>query len=154
MPRVLRATPFVQGAMDSLGHATLMYIRQFQFPDSYRDNEKYKVADSDRCVQWDRAHVERCLDKYAVGSESGLGWWVERQKSDELVLLFLVELLKADPRVIWTGYRVLGSVRRGNGYPVWTLELFAKSPESNTKVYSSHIAPNVMRAGRDRIFDF
>jgi hypothetical protein len=38
---------------------------------------------------------------------------------------------------------LLGSVNHGSGYPVWSLQLFAKHPDSKTVVYTGEKAPNV-----------
>lgn len=57
-------------------------------------------------------------------------------------------MLKADKTIAWSGYRVLGTVNRGNGYPVWTLEIFAKGPDSDTEVYTGQVAPNVLSGPR------
>ena len=48
----------------------------------------------------------------------------------------------------WSGVRVTGSVNRSNGYPVFCIELFAKHPDSDTKVYSGQAAPNVLKGSR------
>jgi hypothetical protein len=67
-----------------------------------------------------------------------------RRAKDQQVIDFLVDVLKADKSVTWTGYRVLGTVNRSNGHPVWTLEIFAKDLKSDTEVYTGQDAPNVL----------
>lgn len=56
---------------------------------------------------------------------------------------FVKDILKADPEVDWTGFRITGTVNRSSGYTVFTIEVFAKHPDSSTKVYSNSTAPNV-----------
>lgn len=141
--RVYQASPYNPGEMGSLGRASYMLLRQFQFPDEYdSDFDKLITADHDRCMSWDYEHARRCFNEYTGTGELGLEGWLGRQ-ADEKIMAFLKDILKADASVKWTGYRIMGSVHRGNGYPVWTLELFAKHPDSDTKVYTDSQAPNV-----------
>jgi len=138
------AEPYRHGAMGSLGDASYMLLRQFNFPDTYAPAlDKHITADHDRCMSWDYKHVSRCFEKHTGTGELGLQDWL-RRATDENVLAFLSDILKADTGVVWTGYRIMGTVHRGNGYPVWTLELFAKHPKSKTKVYTGSNAPNVL----------
>lgn len=132
--------PYSFGKLGSLGSATYMLIRQHDFPDTYEDHETLMQADHDRVVYWDHEHASRCFQEH-TGSGHLESW--ARRASASAILKFLKDLLKADPDIKWTGFRILGSVHRGNGYPVWGLELFAKDPKSKTKVYSGQRAPNV-----------
>lgn len=147
MKRVYPAEPYRPGEMGSFGKASYMLIRQFNFPDTYTEYEKHHFWDSDRCFSNDYGNTRRCFTQHTGTGEMGLENWL-RQAKDQKVINFLVDVLKADKSVKWTGYRVLGSVNRGNGYPVWTLELFAKDPRSNTNVYTGQVAPNVLTKPR------
>jgi hypothetical protein len=140
--RVYPATPYEYGQLGSLGNAAYMLLRQFQFPDTFSGKDKLASADHDRCMQWDHNHASRCFKEHTGTGELGLEGWLQRA-TDEQVIQFLVDILKAESNVVWTGYRIMGSVHRGNGYPVWSLSLFAKHPESDTVVYTGANAPNV-----------
>jgi len=145
MNRVFTAAPYVYGQMGSLGRAAYMLIRQFQFPDTYDDRDIHISADHDRCFQWDRVHAQQCCARHLKTGELGIEGWVGRA-SEEQVIAFLKDILKTEerfPDAVWTGFRVLGSVHQGNGFPVFTLELFAKHAESDTQVYTGAVAPNV-----------
>lgn len=141
---VYPSEPYRCGAMGSLGDASCMLLRQFNFPNTYTRNlDKHSMADHDRCMSWDPEHTRRCFKQHTGTGELGLEDWL-RRATDENVLVFLRDILKAEPGVTWTGYRIMGTVHRGNGYPVWTLELFAKHPDTDTEVYTGSNAPNVL----------
>lgn len=140
--RVMAAKPYEPWELGSLGKASYMILRQFQFPDFYSSNDEICTADHDRCMDWDHDHASRCFNQHTGTGEMGLAGWLERA-SDEQVLAFLIDILKLDPNRGWTGYRVMGSVHRGNGYNVWTLQVFAKHPDSDTPVFTGRDAPNV-----------
>lgn len=123
-----------------------MYLRQYQFPDTFDGQlDKHMTADSDRVFSWDYHHARRCFQQHTGTGELGLEAWI-KSTTDEKAMEFLKDILKADTSVQWTGYRVMGSVHQGNGYPVWTLELFAKHPDSHTEVYTGGNAPNIRGA--------
>ena len=144
MPRVYRAEPKRMFAMGSLGDASGMLIRQFNFPDTYKEDEQLWNADHDRLLDQDYDHWKSTVEDYkAKIGNRGLFTWLEHGKQAD-VLEFLVKVLKADASVKWTGFRILGTVNRSNGYPVYSLEVFAKSPRSGTEVYSGESAPNVL----------
>jgi len=145
--QVQSAEPYRYGELGSLGRASGMLIRQFQFPSKYSPEDKFISADGDRCLQWDHDHARRCFTEHTGKGELGLGDWVGRA-TDEQMITFIVDLLKADASVEWTGYRVLGTVNRSNGFPVWTLQLFAKHPDSDTEVFTGPGAPNVLKGPR------
>lgn len=143
MRRVFQAEPFRSMAMGSLGDAAYMILRQYEFPDTYDDDfDKVIGADHDRVMQRDCEHGSAAIARHGVIGGMGIANWVDRQ-SPEKVIAFFADLLRADEGVSWTGFRLLGSVHRGNGYPVYSIELFAKHPVSETTVYSGHVAPNV-----------
>jgi hypothetical protein len=124
-----------------------MYLRQFRFPDVFDSRDKLVSADSDRCFQWDYEHATRCFEQH-VGSEIGFETWL-MSVSNAKVLDFIRDILRADANVVWTGYRILGSVHQGNGFTVYTFQLFAKHNNTKTKVYTGHNAPNVAGFGKE-----
>ncbi len=82
----------------------------------------------------------------------GLGFWAQKATPEE-ILAFLKEvtqpcLLETQQTLLWTGFRIMVSVHQGNGFPVYTLELFAKHADTSTQVYSEANAPNVLRRPR------
>lgn len=142
MCSVLIAEPYRHGAMGSLGNARYMLIRQFRFPFKYSESDKIMSADHDRCFMWDREHAKRCFKEHTGRGELTFEYWAQSAK-DEAIFAFLKDILKADSNIEWTGYRIMGTVNCSSGYPVWSLELFAKHPKSRTKVYTGEPAPNV-----------
>lgn len=119
-----------------------MLLKQYQFPDTFEEHEKHITADHDRCLMWDGKHASECFKRHTGTGDLGFDSWLS-SADDAAVMAFLKDILKADIKIDWTGYRVTGTVNRGNGYPVWTLELFAKDPKSATVVYTGPRAPNV-----------
>lgn len=139
MPKVFSAKPYRFGAMGGFGDAAYMLIRQYQFPvDEYEEGEELLGADHDRCVMWDPDHAHRCFAEHTGTGSLGFESWA-RNSDPKKILAFIKAILKADPNIEWTGFRVMGTVNRSNGFSVWTLELFAKSPISRTKVTSEDI---------------
>jgi len=139
---VTLAEPYRFGAMGSLGDASHMFLAQYKFPYQYESRDKMLAADHDRCFQWDYAHARAACDNHMHTGELHIGDWVRKQ-TPERVFAFLKDILKADSLVKWTGWRVCGTVNLANGYPVFSLSLFAKNSHSNTKVYTGDDAPNV-----------
>jgi len=147
--RVYLAEPYQYGEMGSLGKASGMLIRQFHFPFEYTDNmDQLLHADHDRLYQQDYKRASECIKKHTGTGELGLGSWAMGATDDE-ILAFLKEILEADQDVNWTGFRILGTVHRSNGGPVWSLQLFAKSPDTDTEVFSGQNAPNVLSGPRN-----
>lgn len=141
--KVYPAQRYQYGQLRSLGTAAYMLIRQFQFPNEYDDKLDQRIeADSDRCLMIDYENTSRCFNEHTGAGGGGLESWLQTAK-DADVIVFLTDILKADKTINWTGYRVLGTVDRSNGYVVWSFELFAKHPESATEVYTGCKAPNV-----------
>lgn len=142
------------GAMGSFGDASYMLIRQHQFPHEYDpDLDKITGRDHDRIMQQDYEHGNRCFEEHTNTGDGGLQWWAE-EATPEQIFAFLKDILKADEDVEWTGFRILGTVNRGNGYPVYTLQLFAKHPDSQTKVFDTENAPHLIRGSRHKINSF
>ena len=144
---VYSAEPYRDGEMGSFGNASYMLLRQFQFPHVYTKNDNLITADHDRCMSQDYEHSSRCFQEHTGTGELGLQSWLNIA-TNEQVFAFLKDILKAEPLVQWTGYRIMGGVHRGSGYPVWTLQLFAKHTDSQTEVYSDASAPNVLSMPR------
>lgn len=144
MPQVEKAV--LHGDMGSLGSASNKLIRQFNFPWTYDDDEKMIQADHDRIIMWDYKHATACFDRHMKTGEMGLTCWAQQHASDEQVMALLKDLFKVIhqlPEIEWTGYRITGTVNRSNGYPVYSLWLFAKKKGSGTKVYSDELGANV-----------
>ncbi len=144
---VYKAEPYRLGAMSSLGNASHMLLRQFKFPDICSVSlDVLLVEDSDRCLEHRPEKTQMCLKKHVGGSDSIMEYWL-RNSSDEQIMDFLLDILEADRKITWTGYRVMGSVG-GSGHNIWTFQLFAKHPKSNTEVYTGDRAPNVLPGKR------
>lgn len=150
--RVLTANLF--GNLGSFGRGEYVLMRQIDFPDSYDPRDQIHSADHDRIMAWHGlAHVQDCCQKYTGTGDMGIGNWAKTAAAN-LVLDFCVAMLQADPTVQWTGCRILGTVNRSNGYVVWSIQVFAKHSESNTKVYSGTTAPNVQIGSPDGATDY
>lgn len=140
VPEVIEPEPYKFGAMSSSGRAHLMLLRQYQFPAGmYDDQERMVFADHDRILSNRHEEASRFFKRHMRGPRLEFGDWLRRAQ-DEQVMALLKDLLEnylaIIPSVEWTGYRVLGSVHAAGGYPVYTLQLFAKLPGSSTEVYS------------------
>jgi hypothetical protein len=146
MFQVTPAQPYHFPQMRSTGNATYMLVRQFQFPDEFQEHEPLISRDSHRCLKVDPERTLDCFRRHTGYPMDELDIWA-RATSDEDVLAFIKDLLKdqlveMDAKIQWTGYRILGTVN--NGYTIWTLQLFAKDPASDTTVYSGMDAPNII----------
>ena len=144
---VLVATPFKPMEMGSFGKAEYMLLRQHNFPYEYDEakGDKHTHADSDRLSQWDYRHTAKAYERRRnLRGPGRMAGWALRSSPAE-IMAFLIDVLKVAenyPGVKWTGFRILGTVNRSNGYPVYTYELFAKGEGSDTKTYSRSNAPN------------
>lgn len=138
---------YQHGRLGSFGCDTQMLIRQARFPNEYDDDLDQLVNHASHlCFLEDFDHANRCFKQHTGMIERQLEHWL-RKANDEQAMDFIKDLLKADPAIVWTGYRVLGSVMRPSrrhSYVTWTLELFAKHPDTDTEVYSGQFAPNVI----------
>ncbi len=148
MMQVVKANPYVSSEMGSTGNASYMLIRQFQFPYNYNERkDRHLIQDHDRIEQRNYEFARKCFAKHTRKGSMGLGDWA-KVATNEQILAFLEEMLQADKTAKWTGYRIMGTVHRGHGGAVYTLELFAKNPDTQTEVYTGQDAPNVIkRAG-------
>lgn len=132
---------------NSLGFVQDRLVRQFKFPFQYEDDERMIAAYHDCILAWDHKHAMAAYEHHMNTGDAGLADWVS-QVGDEKVIALLKALFKVDedyPDVVWTGYRITETVRRGEN-PVYFLCLFARKRGSKTKVYSgsSRRAPNVL----------
>ena len=146
MPTVtmIPAEPYRDTELWSTGKASGMLVRQWKFPHVYDARERYISEDHDRLLEFHREHVRACLKKYQTGGPNNIGSWARWHDDDEEIFRFIKEVTKADPKTAWTGYRILGTISRGNGCVAWSLQLFVKLPDSKTEVYSGDEAPNVL----------
>lgn len=136
LSQVYPSIPNTASTPSSTGNGLYMLIRQFQFPDSYNERDRHFMTDRDRLFYRNKKRASsRCFKEYTGTGELDLEKWV-RRATDIEVMAFLRAML--DPRRLhdWTGYRIMCTAHRGNGYPVWTLELFAKHSSSQTRVYT------------------
>lgn len=137
---VMPAQPYRMGALGSHGNANYMLLRQFQFPSEYYEHEQIITMDSDRAYQWDYANFIESYREFNFTEtyfESSI-----RSMDEDQIISFLKKIMKADPKVKWTGFRIMGTVS-GNGHSIFTWQLFAKDPKVDTPVYSGDEAPNV-----------
>ncbi len=134
MKRVFTARPYKIGEMWCRGNARYMIIRQYNYPDTYDDDEKVYTVDSDR-----KSNFNEICKKHNT-SEMQFDQFLEGP--DHAILAFIIDLLEIDQNITWTGYRVMGTVGE-NGHNIWSFGIFAKNPSSTTAVYSERIAPNV-----------
>jgi hypothetical protein len=140
MKRVGRAEPYRQFALGSFGKANRMLIRQYNFPSEYDDNlDQHAYADSDRLGEDERVReiFLRHTGQFGQNCET---WFKEAE--DKKILAFLKEVMQGQQSFRWTGYRVTGTVP-GNGWVIWSFELFFKHPKSKTRVYGMGNAPNI-----------
>jgi hypothetical protein len=143
MPTVMKANVYIPGELGSFGHGEYMLLRQEDFPDEYDlTTDKMIQADHDRCLMWHYDEFRAACKKWLNTGELAIEQWIQTARKEDCIG-FLVDAMKADKHVNWTGFRVLGTVNRSNGYPVFSLYLFAKGKDSKTVVYSGALAPNV-----------
>jgi len=142
---VIMAAPYNPMAMQSIGRANLMFWRQCNFPHQYDEKlDKLIHEDHDRIMDREYSHFQACLARYVHSGELALASWF-LEADDTRVFNFLKSVMRADEKVEWNGYRILGSIHLGDGAPVWRLELFAKSLKSQTAVYTGDQAPNIAK---------
>jgi hypothetical protein len=143
--QVNSAKPYKLANMGSHGKASSMFIRQFNFPDTYNDElDSYESNDHDLIMRTDSEHSYECFKRHTHSTELLFETWALKAY-DQKIIIFLKDIMRADSAINWTGYRIRGTVNVDNGFPVWTLELFAKHPNSDTVVYTGEKAPNVRK---------
>ncbi len=142
--KVHEAEPFDLNGLGAWGNAVYMYIRQLNFPHTYEDRDKRIGGYSDRIEKMPQYYT-RYMNAGAISVDMQRSWF--RESSEDEIFAFLIEVLEADREVSWTGFRITATVKE-NGHTVWFMELFAKSENSDTKVYSGDKAPNVLSRRR------
>lgn len=134
------AKSYKPNSLWSLGGAQDMLIRQYNFPYTFNSNETILTDHSDRA---DPQYFKQCFGEIGV-AEHTCEYWLRGEKLGK-ILTFLKKIMKADEKINWTGFRVLGSVTE-RGSTVFTWQLFAKDPKSDTEVYTGEQqAPNVIK---------
>jgi hypothetical protein len=148
MQQVDVASEYNPREMEATGRASGMLIRQHRFPFTYGEGEIVFSLDHDRVATEEnfRQAVREIIPADREGRRPSL-WAFFLKANPEIIRRFIAAVASphahsySDAR--WTGFRVLASINRGSGYPVWHLQLFAKRPRSRTPVYSNEAAPNV-----------
>lgn len=127
------------GDLGTFGNASYKLISQHEFPHIY-DTDKDILLNVDH----DRLDLRRIYRDYNfrdvdLGKNiASAGFETAFKVLKEIFSMVYDDVYKP----IWTGYRIMGTVDKSNGFVVWSLCLFAKvNPE--TKVYSGYDAPNV-----------
>lgn len=138
--QVLPAEPAGSGTLCSIGRASYMLIKQYNFPDFYTDQDRLDHFYSDR-LETENSYKER-VNKHFRDGYPYMHPQIE-SSTDAAVLAALIDICEADKETTWTGYRVTATVTL-LGWTVYTMELFAKHPESSTEVYSGNTAPNIL----------
>lgn len=130
------------GDLGSFGKAEYRLMRQYKFPSEFdQHKDKFTTADHDRCLMWDHNHATRVIREHTGGGDQRIGQWAQTA-SEKAIFDFLIAILKTDEKD-WTGFRIMGTVNRSNGYVVWSLQLFKNG--SGVAEYSGDTAPNVNR---------
>jgi len=137
---VMKANPRWSGGLGSLDRGEYLLIRQHQFPDEYHADDVMTGADHDRCFQWDYDNARAACTNHMGTGELGMERWVTTA-TPQAVIAFFQDILQTKEGG-WTGFRLMGTVNRSNGYPVFTMALFRKV-NPKTKVYTGEDAPNV-----------
>lgn len=146
--QVYPAEPYRICALGARGNAVEMLIRQYKFPDTYSSKDVLLSTFSDHLLG-DFEHADRCFREHTSTSLSGFGiedWALHA--AHKRIFAFLIDAFRADQSVNWTGYRICGSVHEVNGHAIFHLELFAKHPQSDTRIYTGANAPNVLSSPR------
>jgi hypothetical protein len=142
MLQVTIAQKWDPNQVGSAGRAERMIYKQYNFPNTYENNEHFETIDHDHMLISDKKHAEECIKLYQIGTDNMLHDFFEKSH-DKKILEFIIAFTKADTKIVWTGFRLLVTIHQGNGSKVWAMQLFAKDPKSNTVVYNGRVAPNV-----------
>lgn len=133
----------LHGDESSLGNASGKLVGQFKFPYEYREDETLLTVDHDRIMfEWDWQGA--C--KRHIPNGVSLTTWIRRRAKPEDVLAFLCDLFdtaSSDPDTTFTGWRVLITINRSNGFPVYTMQLFARKNRGGTKVFTGPLGDNI-----------
>lgn len=147
--RVYPAEPYRHNQMGSFGKAENMLIRQFQFPDIYREDEQMLSGYSDRLAYLpvNFKKYDACFRHHTGRSDSQMFEYWLKSANDTQIFNFCMDIMNVPPTFEPTGYCITGTVA-GNGQALWHFSLFSKKKESNTAVYTGENAPNVLTAHR------
>jgi hypothetical protein len=145
--KVYPAEPYRPLQLGAFSKARYMFLVQYNFPDTYAEDDLLIGVDN---LQTYSDHAYFCFKEH-LGQ--GPGYFdiegIIRQTKTEKLFNFLIEITNVDKKINWTGFRIMGGVS-GSGHPVLTLELFSKSPKSNTKVYTGEVnVPNILLEPRN-----
>ncbi len=144
--RVQLAVPYRPGEIDEEGKVShYMLLRQYQFPDTYNENEKLYSWDTLSALFNDYDSAQQCFEKHKPKGPR-LGDWMRTAENDK-VLAFLKEFFFpswTNNSTAWSGYRVLGPVKAEGIEEFYFVELFMRDPEGSTILYDDHNAPNVV----------
>lgn len=145
------AEPYDAFKMGSDGSASCMYIRQSKFPHMYNtaEGDKTFTEYDDSLLRGDYAYNKSVMEEYYPRMKHDKTDWFRKEKIS-ILMEFCEKILKADASIRWTGFRILGGVNKGNGYPYHIYQLFSKGENSTTKVYSGENAPNVQKVYNGR----
>ncbi|MEI7620445.1 MAG: hypothetical protein WCJ57_02645 [Candidatus Falkowbacteria bacterium] len=127
---VILATPYRPEALESYGNASYMLIRQFKFPFDYREDEELVTIWSNQSRQYDALSFSKSFGD----SDRTFEYWLRRE-NEKNILTFLKKILRLDEKIVWSGFRVLGTITE-SGHTLFTFEVFSKSLGSGTKVYT------------------
>ncbi len=117
--RVVPDTPYRLFALGSTQTTQLMRIFRYQFPDEYDHEKDVMISKDHDHLPW----AEECIQRHTGRGSLVLHSW---SCPTDQMFAFLVDILRVDPKVKWTGFRVLGGKNLASGWTIWTFELFAK----------------------------
>lgn len=135
--------PYRLDAFNNLGEGDQMLLRQYRFPQQYSDNEILVTSHSNNAAEWIPEYFEKWFGGFNEIIGETFNYWLQREDRKK-ILVFLKQVMKTDEAITWTGWRIL--ISQINGYPVFIYQLFARNPQSHTRVYSGNqLAPNVKK---------
>ncbi|MFA7285432.1 MAG: hypothetical protein WC011_01100 [Candidatus Paceibacterota bacterium] len=147
LSKVYPAEPYRPSQLGGFGKARYMFLVQFNFPDTYSEDDFLITVDHDRL---NPDHVYFCFNEYL--GQGPLYYAIEviiRQTKTEKLFNFLIDIINVDKKNNWTGFRIMVTLGP-RGSAIFTLELFSKNPKSNTKVYTGEVdAPNILLEPRN-----
>jgi hypothetical protein len=137
------ALPYRLEAFNALGEGDQMLLRQYRFPHQYSNGEMLVTSRSNNSNEWSPEYFEKWFGGFNEIIGEAFNYWLQREDKKK-ILTFLKQVMRADESINWTGWRILAT--QVNGYPVFIHQLFARKPNSHTRVYSGNqLAPNVKK---------
>lgn len=143
------AQPYRENALGYFGSVDRMLLRQYRFPHKYSKAEKFISIDSDQADGWNHEYFGRIFGKSDIAGQT-FEFWLRRE-SQEKLMVFLKKITRADLTIDWTGFRVMARIDF-NGGIIFTVQLFARNPDTSTRVYTGEDAPNVVKQGPKSCF--